>query len=248
MISEFDPQAAAAISDDLALLARLHDREIDAPLIAAMRVQPIENWFALRMNTPAFEEAAQLFEIALNGAPDPLTQEALDELAVEYAAIYLNHVYRVSPHESVWVDEDGLERQAPMFRVREWYARFGFRAPDWRRRSDDHIAHEFAFLSQIAPGLTDREEATKIADFLREHPLVWVPDFAGRVARRCQSPFYAGVAVISATYLRALGDLLERVYGLDLTPIEPATAKSAPAARTCADPPPRYAPGLGPGW
>jgi len=116
-----EPRAAAGIGDDLALLARLHDRELDAPLIAILRKMPVDQWFALRLEGSEFTEATRLLDDALKSAPDPLTAEALDEMAAEYAAIYLNHTYRISPHESVWVDEDGLERQEPMFRVRAAY-------------------------------------------------------------------------------------------------------------------------------
>lgn len=243
-----EPQAAAGIGDDLALLARLHDRELDAPLVAILRRIPVDRWFALRLEGPEFTEAIRLLEDALKGAPDPVTPEALDEMAAEYAAIYLNHTYRISPHESVWVDEDGLERQEPMFRVREAYAEFGFCVPDWRMRADDHIAHELAFLANVAPRLADREAAEAFARFLREHPRVWLPEFAGRVVRRCQSPFYAGLALLTTTYVSALADLMAQVYGFDPTPVAPQARSQVASGPTCADPPPRYAPGAGPGW
>jgi TorA maturation chaperone TorD len=243
-----EPRAAAGIADDLALLARLHDRELDAPLIAILRRMPVDQWFALRLEGPEFTEAARLLDDALKDAPDPVTAETLDEMAAEYAAIYLNHTYRISPHESVWVDDDGLERQEPMFRVRAAYAEFGFRVPDWRMRADDHIAHELAFLSNVAPRLAEPAAAEAIARFLREHPRVWLPEFAGRVARRCQSPFYAGIALMTTIYVSALADLLAQIYGFDPTPVEPQKHAQAAPGLTCADPPPRYAPGAGPGW
>lgn len=245
-----DPQAAARLGDDLALLARLHDREIDAGIIAGMRAAPVAEWFALKLSGETFEQAARLIDQALAAAPDPISWAALDDLAAEYAALYLNHTYRISPYESVWTDEDGLERQEPMFAVRKWFARFGYRAPDWRMRGDDHIAHELALLARVAPKLADADTAFALGQFMREHLLVWAPAFAARVARRCGSPLYAGIALLTVAYLAALSAVLEQVHGLDMAPVEPerpSQVRPGPGA-SCADPPPRYAPGAGPGW
>lgn len=241
--------AAAAIADDLALLARLHDREIDADAYESLRAAPPAEWFALKLAGHGFDEATGLFALAFERAPSPVSTDVLDELAAEYAAIYLMHGYQAAPAESVWVDDDGLERQDPMFKVRDWYARFGYKAPDWRKRSDDHIAHELAFLALLAPGLGERETAEPVAAFLREHPLVWAPQFAARVATRCSSPFYAAVALITIAYLEALSETLVRLYGFDMTPIVPKKLEAKSNGKTCADePPPRYVPGLGPSW
>jgi TorA maturation chaperone TorD len=169
-------------------------------------------------------------------------------MAAEYAAIYLTHAYSIAPVESVWVDEDGLERQEPMFRVREWSSRFGFEAPDWRKRSDDHIAHELAFLSNVSDRLSDPAAAQGVARFMTEHPLVWFHDFAGRVTRRCQSPFYAALALLTAAYLDRFADMLARLYGFDMTPKPARPPQAQPNGPTCGDAPPRFVPGAGPGW
>lgn len=247
--SDRESRAWCAIGDDLALLARLHDREIDAGLIASLRTAPVAEWFALKLSGAEFDQASKLLEQALAKAPDPMTAQALDEMAAEFAAIYLNHTYRISACESFWTGEDGLERQDAMFAVRQCYERSGYRIPNWRLRPDDHIAHELAFMAQAASGLGELATARAIAEFMREHPLAWVPSFAGRVARRCLSPFYAGVALLTASYLRCLATTLERYHDIDMTPAAlRQPAKPQPSGPTCADPPPRYAPGLGPGW
>ena len=40
-----------------------------------------------------------------------------DELAADFAAIYLTHGLSASPYESVWLDEEGLAMQGPMFQT-----------------------------------------------------------------------------------------------------------------------------------
>lgn len=246
-----DASAASSIADELQLLARLHDRELDAGLIAALREHPVAEWFSLRLEGPAFEEAAKLVEQAFAELPDPLTDAVLDDLAAEYAAIYLTHAYRVSPNESVWRDEDGLERQAPMFAVRSWYRRCGLQVADWRKRSEDHIAVELAFLARLMRGADDPGKAREAAAFMREHLLAWCPDFVARVVQRCQSPLYAGTALLTAAYLGQLASALAQVLNEDMTAV---TMKASPALadaglkKTCGDPSPSYAPGAGPGW
>ena len=67
----------------------------------------------------------------LPAVPDAKT---LDDLAADYAAIYLNNSLGASPYESVWLDDDHLACQRPMFELREIYAEAGFKAVDWRSR------------------------------------------------------------------------------------------------------------------
>lgn len=247
--STSDEEGWTAIGDDLALLARLHDREIDADLIVSLRAWPVSDWFALTLAGDEFERTAQLLQDALALAPDPMTDQALDEMAAEFAAIYLNHTYRISACESFWTGEDGLERQDAMFAVRRCYARRGFLVPNWRVRADDHLAYQLAFLAKAARDLGDPEVAQEIAQFMRQHLLAWVPAFAGRVARRSLSPFYAGTALLTASYLSNLAAALSRYHGIDMAPAErKLPAQPRVEGPTCADPPPRYAPGLGPGW
>jgi TorA maturation chaperone TorD len=248
---EREREGWSVFGEDLALLARLHDREVDASLIESLRTAPVADWFALKISGETFERGADLLSQALLLAPLPMTGAALDEMAAEYAAIYLNHTYRISPCESFWTGDDGLERQDAMFSVRSCYARLGFRAPNWRMRPDDHIALELSFLAQAAPRLGEEEVLRIVAEFMRAHMLVWIPDFAGRVARRCLSPFYAGAALLTVAYLENLASALQGCFGFDMTPIQPEkTPLTMPQGQTstCADPPPRYAPGSGPGW
>lgn len=247
MIEAFDTDSAEAIADDLAFLARLHEREVGADTLEALRDLPPERWFSLQLQGEKFAEGVKLMRLALAQLPKPVTMAALDDLAAEYAAIYLTHAYRASPYESVWRDEDHLERQGPMFEVRDWYQRHRVRAPDWRKRSEDHIALELEFLSQTIRAASDPARARDAAAFLREHPLRWIPDFVRRVVTRCRDPFYAGLALLTLACLERLSSLFEQAFGLDMTVVRDETDKSradGPRRPTCADPPEKPLPGL----
>lgn len=243
----------AALADDIDLLVRLHDREPDAALLGALRGAPVDCWFSLRLGGRDFEEAARLMTLALASIPDPPDASALDDLAAEFAAVYLTFHYRAAPAQSVWLDEDGLERQQAMFACRRWYRRFGVEVPDWRRRSDDHLVHQLQLLALALRDLANPQALRLMAAFMREHPLTWVPGFAARVAARCHHPFFAAGALLTAVYLGQLAALLASLLQQDMAPIVsaqvPPGRPAAPSAPTCADlPSSAYLPGGGPGW
>lgn len=244
----FDATVGAALARDLTLLARLHDREPDAQLLAQLGASAPSSWFALRLKGAGFEEACRLMQAALDETQVDAGQ--LDELASDYAAIYLTHAYRVSPAESVWRDEEGLERQGPMFSVRSWYKHYGVKAPDWRIRADDHLVNELQFVALLLREAKDDEQMRQAARFLREHPLVWIKEFAGRVVQRCRTPFYAATALMTVDYLDQLALFLGVLLDEDMTPaaLPVLPARAGMKEPSCADAPPQHNPAVEPSW
>jgi len=193
----------------LALLIRLHDREVDADLLVGLRGIDAETFFGAVLDDA---QVAQEFGKALAGLPDPADAATLDDLAAEYADVYLTHSFRLAPTGSVWLTEESLERQEPMFAVREWYEHYGVTVPNWRVRSDDHIVHELQFVEHLLKLGTD-SAAKDAARFLDHHVLVWVPQFCALMAERCRQPLLSVGAKLTALYLEALRDLLQDLTG-----------------------------------
>lgn len=189
----------------LALLIRLHDREVDNDLLTGLRGIDAETFFGAVLADP---KVAQEFGKALAALPEPAGPATLDQLAAEYADVYLTHSYRLAPTGSVWLTEEKLERQEPMFAVREWYDHYGVTVPDWRLRSDDHIVHELQFVEYLL-GLGTETAARDAARFLDRHVLVWVPQFCALMAERCNQPLLIAGARMTGHYLEALRDLLQ---------------------------------------
>ena len=239
-----------AAGGDLALLARLHGMELDGDLLERLKDAPFAELFALVPEDGMGREACEVidrgWEVLDEGDPARLR----DRLAADFAALYLTHRHRVSPDESVWLDEDGLARQKPMLEVREWYARFGVAAPDWRKVPDDNIALQLAFVSHLMTAgdgeggwLAAPEDAAR---FLDEHLLLWLDDFTSAAASRCHTPFYAGLAIFTAAWMRAFREMLARLTGIaPLTPEERAARRKRPGD---SPQPPEgpYVPGMGP--
>lgn len=172
--------ALSVASEGLAILIRLLDREADAELIAGLKHIRAGDLFAETLPVGAGREAGLEFQAALDALPDNPDRAVLDDLAADYADAFLTHGYRLSPSGSVWMTEERLERQEPMFAVREWYEHYGLASPDWRIRADDHMVHELQFVLHLIEGGT-AVSTVDAAHFLDRHVLPWVPEYGRRM-------------------------------------------------------------------
>ena len=253
----------AAVAGDLRALALLHARELDAERILALWQDAYEDFLGLRLLGEAGRRSLGVFRAGLTDIPSALDAATLDRLAADFADIYLTHALRASPCESVWLDEDGLAMQAPMFDLRAWYAGHGLAVADWRQRSDDHLVYQLLFLAHLlAPEVIDAAQPGEEADtgsdanlaeaarFLDEHLLLWIDRFAERVASRCQTRLYAGLALLTAAYLDELRDLLAHVTQVPRPTQEQIEARRRPrpALSVAVPPPSPFVPGTGPTW
>lgn len=208
---------ADAIADDLESFALLHDRELTAAVIVELCRIGFPGNLGFR---PPGERARQAFELmahAIHSLPveggETVADGFLDQLAADYAAIYLNGSLGASPYESVWVSDDHLACQDAMFQLRNLYAAHGLQSADWRRRFDDHLVLQLQFLARAIRQARSREHWRHLARVLDDHLLRWLDDFAQRVAARCDIPFYAGLALLTAAHIDGLRDAL--VLSLD---------------------------------
>ena len=196
------------IAEDAESLAALHDRELTADMIAALREADFPACLGLMPATAGAVEAWQAMAEGVAHLPVGITPADLDALAAEYAAIYLTGAYGASPHESVWTDDDHLTCQAAMFQWRDIHAAAGLATPDWRQRPDDHLVLQLLHLAKAARRAATADSWRRLAALLDEHTLRWLPEFAARVAARGESPFYAGLAVLTAAWVNGVRDLM----------------------------------------
>ncbi len=236
-----------AVAGDLALLSVLHASELDADRLAELQRLDFPDALAFRLQGDFGRDAMSLMREAMNELPDEPSAALLDELAADFAAIYLTNGYGAYPAESVWIDEDGLTMQEPMFQVRDWYQRYGLAVEDWRVRSDDHLVYQLDFLSHVLRDGGD-EDLPGLARFMDEHLLRWVLDFARRVASRCATPLYAGLNSLTAAYVDELRDVLAEVLGEARPTPEEIDERMRPKAEVQVAMPERYVPGVAPSW
>ncbi len=234
------------IADDLNLLATLHDHEPDAAVLKELK--KIDFPFCLTIipeDGPGIE-AIQLLVDALTAFADNVEQDTLNDLAADYASIYLNYNISASPEESVWLDEDSLVCQQSMFDVRNWYEAYGLEIPNWRLRPDDHLVYELQFIAK----LLERDEKIKtleqIATFMDEHLLRWLGNFAERVLARCDTQYFAALAAITAAYCEEFREILVQVLEQPRPSREEIDERMQPKTIKADELPMQYMPGMGP--
>lgn len=235
-----------AVAQDLNTLATLHHAELNDALLGELAAANFPDGIGLRLLGDDGMRAIVLMRQAMAELRAPLAPAVQDELAADYAAIYLTYAYHASPCESVWLDQENLAMQAPMFQVREFYKLFDLVAADWRTRPDDHLVLELLFLA----GLFRAEHPQALpeaARFLDSHLLRWLPLFGQRVAARCATPFYAGAARLTAAYCDELRDLLADLLGEARPSAEEVEARMRPR-HTPEATPVTFFPGLAPSW
>lgn len=249
-------EVALAWADDAATLALLQDRELTSALLTDIKAIDFPGNLGM---LPQDERGRQVFDAmrcAVAALPDVPETVFMDNLAADFAAIYLTGALDASPCESFWVSDEHLVCQEAMFELRQLYADDGLAVPDWRKRPDDHLVFQLQFLArrlgrlatETADGIAgaDRDQWRSLAAFLDRHLLRWLPDFAGRVATRCDTEFYAALLLLTDAWCQHLRDLIALHLGEPRPSMEEVEAMARPQHLDNANPEPvRFMPGSG---
>lgn len=235
-----------ATAADLKLFAILHDREPSGQIIEALHRCRFQEQLSLLLHCSEGKTALCAFDNAIARLPHPIDNATLDDLAAEYACVYLRFKYRASPTESVWFDGDGLERQTPMFQVRSWYHRHNLTSRDWANRPDDHVVLQLEFLAHLLNSASSATELPDVARFMDEHVLRWIKLFAEQLKSAGAAAYFTTLAAVTAAYLEELRDHLEELTGIPRPVVEDGAKPTEIPAGNAEEQP--YSPGVGPGW
>lgn len=251
LISSFDQDDFLSsfrtrVAEDLSIIASLHDKEPDSALINQLK--KIEFPFCLTIipDSGPGTEAMSLLQESLMEFSDTIEENKLNDLAADYASIYLNHNISASPEESVWIDEDSLMCQDTMFQVRGWYEQYGLGIPDWRIRPDDHLVYELQFLCWLLKHDDKLETLEQLAKFMDEHLLRWLGNFGERVLVRCDTQYFAGVAALTAAYCEELRDIIAEIIDQPRPSREEVDERMKPGQAQAVEMPIQFVPGMGP--
>ncbi len=140
--------------------------------------------------------------------------QLLEDLAVEFAALFLGPGGHISPHESVQrKGASGLLWGPETSAVKRFIEDAGFQYDADFHGIPDHISVELEFMKETtrleaeAWEKNDRAAAANCLEFQRAfmagHVLQWVFTFCGKVEETAQLPFYAEMAKLAADFMRA---------------------------------------------
>jgi TorA maturation chaperone TorD len=251
---------AQAMSEDAATLALLHDRELTPKVLADLKAIGFPGNFGM---LPRGEKEQAVFEMMRDTVavlPDEPDVVYMDNLAADYASIYLTGALDLSPFESFWISDEHLLCQEAMFDMRSLYAADGLAVPDWRQRPDDHLVYQLEFLSKRLAMLADGIAAHDIVNaysrwrgvavLLDYHLLRWLPDFSIRVTQRCDTEFYGALALLTDAWCEQLRDMIAVHLGEPRPSKDEVEAILRPRAPREVPPTPiHFMPGIGgPSW
>lgn len=203
------------------LLTNLESRRLGYVFLSQVYAREVSLDFLRKLRDVPQETDGMLKEFAerLKGSD---LREVKIELAVEYAALFLNAGrHPVFPFESVYTSEERLLMQEARDEVLSDYRKEGLDKIEGFREPEDHIAIELEFMSYLCQKTIDSikkgdDEAAlaylkKQKDFLEKHLMVWVPTFCIDLERAAKSDFYRAIAKITKSYIELEKEILENL-------------------------------------
>ena len=185
-------------------------------LLAAIYRREITSDFLKQLKDPSMLGVFSDLGIKLNnGFLKKPEHELLENLAVEYARLFIGPGKHISPHESVHHKrEDGQWGQlwgSSTAEVKKIIESAGLSYQSEYTGLPDHISVELEFLQQVTLA---EEKAWEDGDknlalsclenekkFIEEHLAEWIPDFCDKVINQAESPFYRVMAELTQKFI-----------------------------------------------
>ncbi len=142
-------------------------------------------------------------------------EELLEDLAVEYAGLFLGPGEHISPHESVHHqredDQSGQLWGKSTVEVKNFIESAGLDYKEEYTGLPDHISVELEFMQQV---ILREEQALSEGDqegvlyclkmekkFIEEHLVRWIPAFCEKVVSLAELPFYREMAALTKDFI-----------------------------------------------
>jgi TorA maturation chaperone TorD len=197
-------------------LASSFEKEVDPLLLDRIQEHfpDFSSWIK-GQNQPHLLEGSRLMEEFIQKSLEAKNQEAfLDELAVEYAGLFLGAGESPVPViESVYLGVDHILYEKPYFEVIDFYQEHGYEKPQDFQEPEDHLAIELDFYALQLHGAVWAKEAgnekevqqrLEIAQkFKKEHLELWVPQACNDLFKAAVTPFYLGIAHLTMGLIAA---------------------------------------------
>jgi TorA maturation chaperone TorD len=172
-------------------------------------------------DTSAYALSLQAVVEALSTLEEDLS-ETTRMLKGEYTRLFMGpENMEAPPWESIYTANHRSLFQENTLAVRNTYRAQGFLPAEYPRVADDHIALEFAFMAQLAErakaaygdgAAAEAIEALSASQqFLKNHLLLWISEYATRLSADKGSDFYPIMARMAAEFLLIDSTVLEEL-------------------------------------
>ena len=184
--------------------------------LAAIYRQEVSSDLLQQIKDPQFLGVLANLGIELNnGFFQKPEKKLLEDLAVEYARLFLGPGKHISPHESVHHQKEGTQSGQlwgeSTAEVKKIIESSGLEYKTEYTGLPDHISVELEFMQQVTlreeQAWQDDDKKTALLcqenekKFVNEHLVRWIPDFCEKVATEADLPFYREMAKLTKTFI-----------------------------------------------
>jgi TorA maturation chaperone TorD len=184
--------------------------------LAAVYRQELTSELLQQMKENRFQEVLSDLGVKLNnGFFQSSEKELLENLAVEYARLFVGPGKHISPHESVHHKKEGVqsgqlwgELTAEIKRIIE---SSGLEYKSEFTGMPDHISVELEFMQRVvqreAQAWEEDDDKTALLclknekKFVDEHLFCWIPDFCEKAIKAAELPFYREMARLTHSFI-----------------------------------------------
>ena len=185
-------------------------------LLAAIYRREITSDFLKQLKDPSMTGVFSALGIKLNyGFLKKPEHELLENLAVEYARLFIGPGKHISPHESVHHKRDdgqwGQLWGPSTAEVKRIIESAGLSYQSEYTGLPDHISVELEFLQQVTlaeeKAWDDGDKDLALAclkkekKFIEEHLAGWIPAFCEKIIKEADFPFYRAIAELTQKFI-----------------------------------------------
>lgn len=132
------------------------------------------------------------------------------ELAADFCELFLKtEKYGALPYASVYIGKSGLLNDKPAEEMAKLMAEFGVQVDDKLNEPADHLAVELDFLGNMIIRSNEFEQEKHMEEaliqqnnFIEQHLMTWLPQFAAKCQQSDEFGFYASVAQLLVAFCK----------------------------------------------
>jgi TorA maturation chaperone TorD len=168
-----------------------------------------------QINAPVIKEALSEMGLQYDIFSQKDQDELLEDLAVEYARLFLGPDKHISPHESIHHQRDdgdwGAHWGGSTVEVKKFIETAGLEYKQEYSGMPDHISVELEFMQEAAwreaQAMEEKDWEGALycqkmeKKFICDHLIKWIPDFCDKIISQAEISFYGDLAGVTKNFI-----------------------------------------------